>query len=99
MSYDFAYDGYEDPGPNVLTNGLPLLPAEIEDGHGVAVARWLDGGFGVVMVVYRDDHYRADDHYKDGGEYQFEVQPYLRIAGQWDSTDASGGSGWYSPPF
>ena len=98
VSYDFTIDGYEDPGPDVLDNGLPPLPETIEVTHGVAVARWVDGDFGVVLCVYRNDPADEPDE-ESFYEYGYDVQPYQRINGSWESSGGSGGSNWHSPPF
>ena len=98
MSYDFSVDGWDDPSCDVLDFGLPTLPTELQPSQGVAVARWVAGDFGVVLVVYRNEP-DDDEAYDPDLEYGYDVQPYVRVNGEWESTNGSGGSNWFSPPF
>jgi hypothetical protein len=93
VSYDYTIDGYDDPGPRILDRGLLPLPKSLAHGFGFAVARWVNGDFGVVLVVDRQEGRHPDE------EYGYDLHGYVRRDGEWESTNGSGGGGWWNPPF
>lgn len=78
----------------VLENGLPDLPDRVATGESVPVAYWAGPRFGAVLHVKWSwsRHHRND-------QLQSEIEPFRRVANQWESSGAGGGTGWYDPPL
>jgi hypothetical protein len=78
----------------VLDHGLPDLPATVEVGESVPVARWAGPRFGAVLHV---DWSWSEDHEDDSLSSEIEV--FRRGADGWESSSGSGGGGWFDPPL
>ena len=73
----------------VLDHGLPDLPAAVERGESVPVARWSGPRFGAVLHlqwIWGDD---ADDDY-----LATEIELFRRTGRLWEPASGSGGSDW-----
>ena len=71
----------------VLDNGLPELPATVNLGESVPIARWSGPRFGAVLHVSRDED-ESDDYLVTN------VQVLWRIHQGWELSDGEGGSNW-----
>jgi hypothetical protein len=73
---------------------LPELPAAVEIGWSVPVARWVGVSVGAVLHVQRvwDD----EDHHD---ELQSDAEILPRSSSGWGDSGASGGTGWFEPPL
>jgi hypothetical protein len=90
----FAEDLMTDWGLWVLDHGLPELPATVEIGESVPVARWVGPRFASVLHV---QWMWSDDHHRD--YLASEVEVFVRTASGWDASDAIGGTSWFDPPL
>ena len=61
----------------------------------VPVARWSGAGIGAVLSI----EWMYDDDPDDPDYICTEVRPFLPSDAGWESTGASGGGGWFDPPF
>lgn len=83
----------------VLDNGLPDLPARIEVGEIVPIARWAGQRFGAVMHLWWNLPDEDDDE-----DYEpfldTEVELFRRLPDGWEQATGSGGSDWgLDPPL
>jgi hypothetical protein len=90
----FDEDFMEDWSFWVLDNGLPPLPARVEVGESVPVARWVGPRFGAVLHI---QWMWSDDHVDDS--LSTETQVFIRRGDSWGVAGGQGGSGWFDPPF
>ncbi|MEY2426511.1 MAG: hypothetical protein QOI61_2083 [Actinomycetota bacterium] len=80
----------------VLDHGLPPLPAKLEKGQSVPVARWAGEQWGAVFhLQWNWDEDEPDDDY-----VATEIQVLRRVEGRWQTPSGSGGSNWHEEhPF
>jgi hypothetical protein len=89
----FDEDVWTDWSTWVLDHGLPDLPAALDVGESVPVARWVGERFAAVLHVQWMWGDCGDDHLIN------EVETFARRDDVWIAANGSGGTGWFDPPF